>query len=358
MSQRRLWKGCDAIAEAAIQAGCRFFAGYPITPQSQILEYMSWRMPQVGGVFIQSESELAAINIVMGASIAGVRAMTASSSPGISLMQEGISYLAGMELPAVIVNVNRGGPGLGGIQPNQGDYFQAVKGGGHGDYRTFVYAPHTVQESVVVIFEAFRVADEYRNPVIVLIDGIIAQMMESVEINSAWYTPPPPKPWALTGCEGRKAQLIKSLYLGPGELTAHDWKLYNKYESMKREVKWEEYMIDEELDILIVAFGTSARVAKSVVKAMREENIKIGLFRPLTLFPYPEEPLMKIAERAKEIVVVEMNTGQMVEDVVRIVKRDVKFLGKPSDVFYPEELYDWLIKLVGGKSCQKTFSLK
>ncbi len=346
---RKLWKGCDAIAEAAIQAGCRFFAGYPITPQSQILEYMSWRMPEVGGVFIQSESELAAINIVMGASIAGVRAMTASSSPGISLMQEGISYLAGMELPAVIVNVNRGGPGLGGIQPNQGDYFQSTKGGGHGDYRTFVFAPHTVQESVICVFDAFRIADEYRNPVIIHIDGIIAQMMESVEINPSWYTPPPPKPWALTGCYGREPRIIKSLYLGPGELTAHDWKLAKKYESMKKEVKWEEYMIekDDEMDLLIVAFGTSARVAKYVIKELRSEGYSVGLFRPITLYPYPDDALRAISARSKKIVVVEMNTGQMLEDVERITRRDLYFVGKPSDVFYPEELYVELKRILG-----------
>ncbi|MGB9667367.1 MAG: 3-methyl-2-oxobutanoate dehydrogenase subunit VorB [Thermosulfidibacteraceae bacterium] len=346
---KRLWKGCDAIAEAAIQAGCRFFAGYPITPQSQILEYMSWRMPEVGGVFIQSESELAAINIVMGASIAGVRAMTASSSPGISLMQEGISYLAGMELPAVIVNVNRGGPGLGGIQPNQGDYFQSTKGGGHGDYRTFVFAPHTVQESVRLVFEAFRIADEYRNPVIIHIDGIIAQMMESVEIDPSWYVPPPEKKWALTGCAGREPQIIKSLYLGPGELTDHDWKLAKKYESMKKEVKWEEYAIgeDEELELLVVAFGTAARVAKGAIKELKSEGVKIGLFRPITLFPYPEEPLRSLSNRSKRIVVVEMNTGQMLEDVERITRRDLYFIGKPSDVFYPDELYGKFKNLVG-----------
>ncbi len=346
MSERRLWKGCDAIAEAAIQAGCRFFAGYPITPQSQILEYMSWRMFEVDGVFIQSESELAAINMVMGAAIAGVRAMTASSSPGISLMQEGISYMAGMELPAVIVNVNRGGPGLGGIQPNQGDYFQSTKGGGHGDYRTLVLAPSTVQEAVNCVFEAFNLADKYRNPVVIQVDGIIAQMMESVTISSHLYQPPPDKPWALTGCEGREPQLIKSLYLGPGELTEHDWRLHRKYESMRKEVRWEEFMTDGEMDLLVVAFGTAARVSKSPIRWLREEGKRVGLFRPVTLFPYPEEALRSAAERAKRIVVVEMNTGQMKEDVERFTRKDVEFIGKPSDVFYPEELYEALKQLL------------
>ncbi len=336
---RKLWKGCDAIAEAAIQAGCRFFAGYPITPQSQILEYMSWRMFEVEGVFIQSESELAAINMVMGASMAGIRAMTASSSPGISLMQEGISYMAGMELPAVIVNVNRGGPGLGGIQPNQGDYFQSTRGGGHGDYRTLVLAPSTVQESVDCVFEAFNLADRYRNPVIIQIDGIIAQMMESVEISSHLYSPPPPKPWALTGCEGREPNLIKSLYLGPGELTKHDWKLYNKYKEMEKEVKWEEYLVEDGLDLLIVAFGTAARVSKTAIKWLREEGFKVGLFRPITLYPYPKSALQEAVQKAKKIMVIEMNTGQMVEDVERFTRVEPLFLGKPSDTFYPEEIY-------------------
>ena len=337
---RRLWKGCEAIAEAAIRAGCRFFAGYPITPQSQILEYMSWRMPEVGGVFIQSESELAAINMVMGAAIAGFRSMTASSSPGISLMQEGISYMAGMELPAVIVNVNRGGPGLGGIQPNQGDYFQATRGGGHGDYRTLVLAPSTVQEAVRHVFKAFELADKYRNPVIILTDGILAQMMESVEIRDEWYSPPPEKPWALTGCEGREPQIVKSLYLGLGELTKHDWKLYRKYKAMEKEVDWEEYGVTDDMDLLLVAFGTAARVAKTAVDWARASGLKVGLFRPITLFPYPENALTDCASKAKNILVLEMNTGQMVEDVERVLRMDVEFFGKPSDVFYPEEIHD------------------
>ncbi len=338
MSEKRLWKGCDAVAEAAIRAGCRFFAGYPITPQSQILEYMSWRMQEVGGVFIQSESELAAINMVMGASIAGFRAMTASSSPGISLMQEGISYMAGMELPAVIVNVNRGGPGLGGIQPNQGDYFQATRGGGHGDYRTLVLAPSTVQEAVRCVFDAFALADKYRNPVVILMDGIIAQMMESVEIKDEWYVPPPEKPWALRGCEGRDPQIIKSLYLGPGELTQHDWKLYRKYQLMKEELCWETYEVQEDMDLLIVAFGTAARVAKTAIKWANSSGIRVGMFRPITLFPYPEEALRKTASLAKKVLVLEMNTGQMLEDVERILGKKPDFMGKPSDVFYPEEI--------------------
>ncbi len=346
MSEMKLWKGCDAIAEAAIQAGCRFFAGYPITPQSQILEYMSWRMFEVNGVFIQSESELAAINMVMGASMTGVRAMTASSSPGISLMQEGISYMAGMELPAVIVNVNRGGPGLGGIQPNQGDYFQSTRGGGHGDYRTLVLAPSTVQESVDCVFEAFNLADKYRNPVLIQIDGIIAQMMESVSISTHLYKPPPEKPWALTGCEGREPQLIKSLYLGPGELTKHDWKLYRKYKEMEKEVRWEDYLIDDELDLLIVAFGTAARVSKTPIKWLRKEGKRVGLFRPITLFPFPADALKNAAQKARDIMVIEMNTGQMKEDVERFLRRDVLFLGKPSDTFYPEEIYQEIKKVL------------
>jgi len=333
----KLWKCCDAIGEAAVRAGCRFFAGYPITPQSPILEYLSWRLPEVGGVFIQAESELAAINIVLGSAASGVRAMTASSSPGISLMQEGISYMAGCELPAVVVNMNRGGPGLGGIQPNQGDYFQATKGGGHGDYRTPTLAPSTVQEAVDFLFLAFDLADKYRNPVVLLGDSFLAGIMESVEIPEEWAPPFQEKPWALTGCQGRNPQLIKSLYLGPGELTQHNWNLKKKYQVIEeKETRWEEFMLDD-ARLVVVAFGTAARIVKTAIKWAREKGLKVGLLRPITLYPFPFKILGDLASTGARFLVAELNAGQMLEDVERAVKQEVAFLGSPAAVFYPEE---------------------
>ncbi len=335
-----LWKCCDAIAEAAVRAGCRFFAGYPITPQSPIMEYLSWRMSEVGGVFIQAESELAAINIVLGAAVSGVRAMTASSSPGISLMQEGISYMAGCELPAVIVNMNRGGPGLAGIQPNQGDYFQATKGGGHGDYRTLVLAPSSTQEAADFVYLAFDLADKYRNPVVVLGDAFLAGIMEGVEMPQEWAPPFQEKPWALTGCQDRDPQLIKSLYLGPGELTEHDWKLWRKYKEMEeKEVRWEEFMLDG-AELVVVAYGTAARISKTAIKWARGKGLKVGLLRPITLYPFPEKPLRRVAERGARFLTVELNTGQMVEDVERIVRQEAEFMGRPAAVFFPEEILE------------------
>ncbi len=323
-----------------MRAGCRFFAGYPITPQSPILEYLSWRMPEVGGVFIQAESELAAINIVLGAAASGMRAMTASSSPGISLMQEGISYMAGCELPAVIVNMNRGGPGLGGIQPNQGDYFQATKGGGHGDYRTPVLAPSTTQEAVDFLFLAFDIADRYRNPVVMLGDSFLAGIMESVAMPEEWAPPFQDKPWALTGCEGREPRLIKSLYLGPGELTQHNWKLREKYREMEeREVRWEEFMIDG-AKLVVVAFGTAARIAKTAIKWARDKGLKVGLLRPITLYPFPLGVLAELESAGAHFLVAELNTGQMLEDVERAVRQKVDFIGRPGAVFYPEEILE------------------
>jgi len=340
-----LWRCCEAVAEAAVRAGCRLFAGYPITPQSPIMEYLSWRLPEVGGVFIQAESEIASINIVMGAAISGVRAMTASSSPGISLMQEGISYMAGCELPAVIVNMNRGGPGLGGIQPNQGDYFQASRGGGHGDYRTLVLAPSTVQEAVDLTFLAFDLADKYRNPVVILGDALLAGMMEGIEMPDEWASPFSDKPWILTGCEGREPRLIKSLYLGPGELTHHDWELKKKYQEMeKNETRWEENLIDD-AQLIVVAYGTAARIAKTSVSWARNEGLKVGLLRPITLYPFPNKALRMLAKNDKRFLVVEMNTGQMVEDVERATQRDVEFVGSPSAPFFPEEIFEKIKKI-------------
>ena len=315
MSKRLLMKGNEVIAEAAIQAGCRFYAGYPITPQNEIPEYMSWRMPEVGGVFIQAESELAAINMVYGASAAGVRAMTSSSSPGISLMEEGLSYLAGAELPAVVVNIQRGGPGLGNISGSQQDYFQSVKGGGHGDYHLLVYAPYNHQELWNLTMKAFDMAELYRTPVMILSDGILGQMMEPFIPISYEHKNMLPKNWILDGCEGREPRVIKSLYLGEGELEKKNLTLKRRYDKMKDfEVMYEEYFI-EDAEVVIVAFGIAARICISALKTLRKKNIKAGLFRPITLFPFPENALKKLSEIVKIFVVIEMNLGQMVEDV-------------------------------------------
>lgn len=318
MGEKLLFKGNEAIAEAAIRAGCRYYFGYPITPQNAIPEYMSRRMPEIGGVFIQAESEIAAINMVFGAGGSGVRVMTTTSSPGISLMQEGISYLAGVEIPCVIVNVMRGGPGLGGILPAQSDYFQATKGGGHGDYYCIVLGPSTLQELVEVVFLAFDLADNYRNPVIILADGVMGQMMEPIEF------PPevdisklPPKKWATTGAKGRKKIILKSLFLDPEKLENHNLHLQKKYKRMQeKEIRWEE-INTKDCDLLLVAYGTAARVSKKAVAVAKERGISLGIFRPLTLYPFPYNQLKKAVEngRAKGILVVEMSLGQMIEDV-------------------------------------------
>lgn len=315
MGERVLITGNEAIAESAIQAGCRFFFGYPITPQNKIPEYMSERLPQVGGCFVQAESEIAAIYMVFGAAGAGARVMTSSSSPGISLKMEGISYIAAAELPCVIVNMMRGGPGLGGILPSQSDYFQATKGGGHGDYRLIVIAPSTVQEAADLMTDAFDLADKYRNPVMVLGDGYIGQMMEPVEFKMRPPQELPAKDWAITGAKDRPRNLIKTLYLDPEALEQHNLKLYRKYQKIiKCEVRVETYLT-EDAEIIIAAYGTVARIAKTAIKNLRERGIRVGLVRPVTLFPFPYETFSKISERVDNILVVEMSLGQMVEDV-------------------------------------------
>ncbi|MBI3592499.1 MAG: 3-methyl-2-oxobutanoate dehydrogenase subunit VorB, partial [Nitrospirae bacterium] len=293
--KRILIKGNEAVAEAAVQAGCRFYAGYPITPQNEIPEYMSWRMPEVDAIFIQAESELAAINMVYGASACGARAMTSSSSPGISLKQEGLSFLAGAELPAVIVNMQRGGPGLGNISASQADYFQAVKGGGHGDYRLLVYAPYNVQELWGLTMLAFDKADEYRNPVMILGDAVLGQMMEPF-VPVPYVKPDlPEKTWALTGCKGRKPNTIKSLFMGEGELEQRNYKLQAKYRKMKdQEVRFQTYDTDD-AELIVIAFGIAARIAVAATRRLRNEGHKVGLLRPITLFPFPEEQINKLA---------------------------------------------------------------
>jgi 2-oxoglutarate ferredoxin oxidoreductase subunit alpha len=340
-----LMKGNEAIAEAAIRAGCRFYAGYPITPQNEIPEYMSWRMPEVNGAFIQAESEIAAINMVYGASACGARAMTSSSSPGISLKQEGISFLAGAELPAVIVNMQRGGPGLGNISASQADYFQAVKGGGHGDYRLLVYAPYNLQELWDITMLAFDKADEYRNPVMLLGDAVIGQMMEPF-IPTPYKKPKlPPKKWTLTGCKNREPNVIKTLLMGEGELEQRNYMLQDKYRKMSdKEVRFRTYYIDD-AECIVVAFGITARIALSAIRRLRSEGKKIGLFRPVTLFPFPEKELNALSNKNRKFISVELNAGQMVEDVRLAVngKSEVRFYGRPGGALItPEELYEEL----------------
>ncbi|MFZ5998254.1 MAG: 3-methyl-2-oxobutanoate dehydrogenase subunit VorB [Nitrospirota bacterium] len=347
--ERILMKGNEAIAEAAVQAGCRFYAGYPITPQNEIPEYMARRMPEVGGTFIQAESELAAISMVFGASACGARAMTSSSSPGISLKQEGISFLAGAELPAVIVNMQRGGPGLGNISASQADYFQTVKGGGHGDYRMLAYAPYNLQELWDLTMLAFDKADEYRTPVMILGDGILGQMMEPV-VPTPYKKPDlPEKTWALTGCKGRQPNVIKSLFMGEGELEQRNYLLQAKYQKMKeREVRFQLYDI-EDAELVVVAFGSAARIAFAAVRKLRGEGYPIGLLRPITLFPFPELPISELVTADRRFITVELNAGQMVEDVRLAVngKSDVLFYGRPGGaIITPEELYEELLSLL------------
>ncbi len=308
--------GNEALAEAAIAAGCRCYFGYPITPQNEIPAYMSRRLPELGGVFIQAESELAAINMVYGASAAGARAMTSSSSPGISLKMEGISYLAGAELPAVIVNVSRGGPGLGNISASQGDYFQATKGGGHGDYHMLVLAPASVQETADLTKLAFYLADKYRNPVMILSDGLVGQMLEPVVISEQ---PPEQqeiaKPWALTGAKDRPANVIKSLLLAEGALEQHNLKLHRKYQQMiLEEPRWEAVEL-EGARLVIVAFGIVSRIAKSAIRLARDKGMAVGMIRPITLYPFPDNIIARTAAAGAQFLVAEMNLGQMLEDV-------------------------------------------
>lgn len=322
--------GNEAIAEAAVQAGCRYYFGYPITPQNEILEYMSRRLPEVGGTFLQAESEIAAIYMVFGAAGAGARVMTSSSGPGISLKQEGISYIAAAELPCVIANIMRAGPGLGGIQPSQSDYFQATKGGGHGDYHLLVLAPSTVQEAVSLTMGAFDLADKYRNPVMILGDGYIGQMMEPVVFEKK--PPPilPSKEWALTGAKGRPPNLVKTLNLDPVILEQHNLKIYHKLREMStNEVRVENYLTDD-AEIVIAAYGTVARIAKTAIQVLRKRGIKAGLIRPITLFPFPYKAFEDITECVGKILAVEMSLGQMIEDVKLGVcgKTEVSFYGR------------------------------
>jgi 2-oxoglutarate ferredoxin oxidoreductase subunit alpha len=349
MRERTLTKGVEALGDAALKAGCRFFCGYPITPQTALLEYMAVRMPQAGGVFIQSESELAAINMVYGASAAGVRAMTASSSPGISLMQEGLSYLASAELPAVVVNVMRGGPGLGRICPSQADYFQSCKGGGHGDYHLLVLAPSSVQEMADLATLAFDLADNYRNPVMILCDGVLGEMMEPVVLpRSSWTAKE--KPWAVTGAKGRpKNTVISAPYTDDGLLDVN-LRLQEKYRHIcQAEIRHEAFLL-EDAEYIVVAFGIAARLAQAAVEACRRSGMRAGLIRPITLWPFPSEVLHGASRQAKGFLVVELNEGQMVEDVRRAVGNDtpVEFLGHGGGYMPTEEaIAESLVRVAG-----------
>ena len=315
MAERVLMKGNEAIAEAAIRAGCRHYFGYPITPQTEIAAYMAKKLPKIGGVFLQAESEIASINMVYGAAATGTRVMTSSSSPGISLKSEGLSYIAGSDVPAFVVNVQRGGPGLGGIQPSQSDYFQATKGGGHGDYRMIVLAPASVQEMASLTIKGFDLADKYNMIAMILADGTIGQMMEPISFEDAEVNTYE-KPWALTGTEcARKHNIVNSLYLKPDELEVKNFERYKKYAIVEEnEPMWEEYMM-EDAEICVVAFGIASRVAKNAVVAARAEGIKAGLIRPITLWPFPKKALAAAAEKVNGFISVELNMGQMIEDV-------------------------------------------
>ena len=349
---RQMMKGNEAIAEAAVQAGCRYYFGYPITPQSEIPEYMSRRLPEVGGVFLQAESEIAAINMVYGAAGAGARAMTSSSSPGNALKQEGISYIAGALLPCVVVNIVRGGPGLGSIQPAQSDYYQATRGGGHGDYRVVVFAPASVQEAVELTQRAFDVADQYRMPAMILGDGVIGQMMEPVEMPEYKPRPLPKKDWAATGWDGksRPRAVINSLYIEADRCEELNLALKKQYEEIaKNECMVEEQYMDD-AEYVIAAYGTTARIALTAIRQARAQGVKAGLIRPITLWPFPSEAFARAAQKAKKFLTVEMSLGQMVDDVRIAVNgaRPVEFYGRTGGVIPGVgEITRQILKLAG-----------
>lgn len=333
-----LVSGNEAIAQGALQAGCSFYAGYPITPQNEIIAYMAKHMEQSGGVFIQAESELAAINMVYGGSAAGARSMTSSSSPGVSLMQEGISYIAGSQLPAVIVNIMRGGPGLGNIAPAQSDYFQATRGGGHGDYHLIVLAPGSVQEAYDLTQTSFELADKYRIPVMILGDGILGQMMEPVQLSSKKIAANTVKNWALTGCSGRKPNITKSFYLREGALEEFNLKLQKSYEEIRKKESRYEGLFLADAKVALVAYGTMARIAKSAIMQLRSQGKKVGLIRPITLWPFPQAPF-NVKNKKLKYLAVEMSYGQMLEDVKLAVsgRNKIEFLGRSGGGVPSEE---------------------
>lgn len=352
MAEKTLMKGNEALAEGAVRAGCRFFAGYPITPQNEIPEYMSWRMPQDGGFFIQAESEIAAINMLFGAVATGVRVMTSSSSPGISLKQEGISYCAGADLPIFFANVVRGGPGLGNIAPAQSDYFQATRGGGHGDYRVFVMAPNSVTEMANFPKRCYDVAFKYRVPTMILADGILGQMMEPVEFDFDPIDPDkiPIPDWVIGNAAGRERRVIKSYDLRPGRLEEWNFERQKKFKAIEaEEAAWDGEGLDD-CELLITSYGSCSRISKSAVKLARDNGLAVGLLRPITLYPFPKKKFKEIAGKVKNILVVEMSLGQYIEDVQLSVegKVPIHFHGRPAGgIPTAEEIYDIVKKIMG-----------
>ena len=352
LAERVLMKGNEALAEAAIKSGCRHFFGYPITPQTEVAAYMAKRMPKIGGTYLQAESEIAAINMVLGAASAGVRVMTSSSSPGISLKTEGISYIAGSDLPCLIINVQRGGPGLGGIQPSQADYWQATRATGHGDFHILVFAPATIQEMVDLVYTAYDKADEYRMPAMILADGMLGQMMEPVEFPEKEAERKIEKPWATTGHQNKRVHNItNSLYLDPNELEQKVVERFKRYEIIKeKEPMAEEYLV-EDADIVLVSFGATARIVKSAVNSARAMGIKAGMIRPITLWPFPEKAMQKVAKTASCFLSVEMSMGQMVDDVRLAVngEKPVYFFGRTGGIIpSPAEVLGEIQKIMGG----------
>lgn len=352
MAEKVLMKGNEALAEAAIQAGCHHFFGYPITPQTEVAAYMAKRMPKIDGVFLQAESEVASINMIYGAAAAGVRAMTSSSSPGISLMSEGVSYIAGADLPCLIINVERGGPGLGGIQPSQSDYWQATRALGHGDFQLIVLAPSTVQEMADFVFKAFDLADTYRMPAMILADGMLGQMMEPVVIEKPENSDLPEKTWATNGTEmKREHNIVNSLYLKPDELNDMNVERFKRYEIIKAKEARAESLYTEDADLIVTAFGATSRIVKSAVKAARAKGLKVGVIRPMTLWPFPAQVYKDASKTAKDFLCVEMNMGQMIDDVKLSIEnsKPVHFFGHTGGIIpTPAEVLENIEKIMGG----------
>lgn len=341
-----LMKGNEALAEGAIIAGCKGFFGYPITPSSEIAEYMARKLPKLNGVFVQAESELAAINMVYGGASTGQRVMTASSGPGISLKQEGISFITEAELPCLIVNISRGGPGLGGIQPAQSDYFQATRGGGHGDYHTMVLAPSSVQEMMDFAIEGFELADKYRTPVMIMAEGTLGQMMEPIIMRDP-VTELPEKPWAVNGCRGRKPNIVNTLHLSVEALEGRNRHLHQKYTTIAHNEKRAELFKTEDAELIVVAFGLMARIVKKAVMEARKQGVKVGMIRPITLWPFPDEAIRQAVNNAKRFLAVEISMGQMIEDVRLAVAGQVpvEFYGRIGITPNPEEIYQVIMQV-------------
>lgn len=348
---RELWEGNRAMAEAAVRAGVQAYFGYPITPQTELLEYMSARLPQLGRAFLQAESEVAAINMVYGAACTGARVMSSSSSPGVSLMMEGLSYIAGTEVPVVIIDVVRGGPGLGNIAPSQGDYNQLVHGGGHGDYYPIVMSPASVQEAVDLVYLAFDLAEKYRNIVVVMADGNIGQMMEPVELPPMRPLPTEYPDWAVRGAEGRSRRFLSSIYINPEQEEIANLRIMRRWQEIQaNEVRFKEYYLDD-AEYVVVGHGTSGRIALSAVRAARADGIRVGLLRPITVSPFPSERLAEVAAKAKALLVVEMSGGQMLDDVLRVTERNlpVEFFARVGGVVpFPEEILGEIRRISSG----------